>query len=70
MTRQDFKLIADVLKEAKPLNHVDPNEYEKEIWHGRDMNSQWQATINMFANALAETNPNFDENKFLTACGL
>lgn len=54
MTRKDFQLIADVLKNADEV--ADQQSIE--------------AMAEMFADELATTNPNFDRARFLTACGV
>lgn len=58
MTRQDFQLIADVIKDQRNLSvqtGVDPTP--KMIAHA-------------FADRLATTNPNFKRALFLRACGV
>ena len=52
MTREDYELIADVLKSARSSRyvHVSQNDF-------------------VDADALAPTNPRFDAERFLIACG-
>ena len=54
MTRKDFQLIADVLRNADEI--IDEQAME--------------ALASMFTARLCETNPNFDRARFLTACGV
>lgn len=54
MTRKDFQLIADVLRNADEIIDADAME----------------ALASMFTARLVETNPNFDRARFLTACGV
>lgn len=54
MTRKDFELIAQTLRYADEI--VDETAME--------------ALADVFANALSNTNPNFDRARFLTACGV
>ena len=54
MSRQHFELIAEVLADTQPL------EIPAAI-------NQWQKTISMFADKLAETNPLFDRDRFINA---
>jgi hypothetical protein len=64
MTRQDFELIAGIVADTantlKLIADVDPNTAD--------------SVINLislkFCGYLAETNPRFDRDKFLTACGV
>lgn len=54
MTRKDFQLIADVLKNADEV---------------ADSESLTALAV-MFADALEDENPRFDTEKFLRACGV
>ena len=56
MTRQHFQLIADTLRKVEPQQ-------------GKER-TQWIDTIEQFRHDLAQTNPGFNEDKFLEACGL
>lgn len=53
MTRKDFQLIADCVKDAIPNG---------------DRNSIHLVALNL-ANRLHTTNPNFDRSRFMAACG-
>ena len=66
MTRKDFQLIADVLKENadKPL-HID------DLRDGETANEAvTQELAYAFARALNDNNPRFNVGLFLKACGL
>ena len=56
MTRKDFQLIADTLKASKPKSEVSQPL------------ANWMMTVDRFADALAETNPRFDRDRFINAC--
>lgn len=58
MTRKHFQLIADALKDAKPLGH----DYNI---HGR----QWELTVDHVTRALSGTNARFKPERFRAACG-
>ena len=64
MTRKDFQLIADVIKENanKPLHIDDLRDGETAI------EAVTQELAYAFANALAKTNPRFNKALFLKAC--
>ena len=58
MTRKDFELIADTLKDCpKGLK-------------GSGQRQDWEIVCGHFAAALNNTNPRFDRSRFLTACGI
>jgi hypothetical protein len=54
MTKKDFELIAKAVKEITADSYKQTREDK----------------ANLFADALALTNPRFDRAKFLTACGV
>ena len=54
MTRKDFQLIADAVKQ------ITANDYTQDR----------ADKANLFADALATTSPQFDRARFLTACGV
>ena len=54
MTRKDFELIARVLKNSDEVL----DDYARE------------ALADMFTAELVATNPNFDRDRFLKACGV
>jgi hypothetical protein len=65
MTRKDFQLIADVLKDnaSKPL-HID------DLRDGETATSALHEELAYaFATALTKTNPRFNQALFLKACG-
>jgi len=55
MTRKDYRLIAEILKDSLD-NIVDDMAHE--------------ALSDVFAEELASTNPRFNREKFLRACGV
>lgn len=59
MTRKDFQLIADAIREARTNAKGDPY-----MLHGVDLASH------ALTNALASSNARFDANRFLAACGV
>jgi hypothetical protein len=61
MTRQDFQLIADVLRARRPAD-VHPQLRQLPM-------DEFRATCEAFANRLAATNPRFNRARFLAACG-
>jgi DNA-binding ferritin-like protein (Dps family) len=54
MTKKDFELIANAVKELT------------EDYYSRDK----EITAELFARVLATTNPRFDRARFITACGV
>lgn len=56
MTRKDFQFIADVIK-AMPSHSV-------------SLRAQRESCARAFADALPATNPNFNKERFLKACGI
>jgi hypothetical protein len=65
MTRQHYKVIAEVLKDRYDNAQVADKEYPEAI----TAESVLGGVIEQFAIALRATNPNFNESKFLQACG-
>ena len=65
MTRQHFAVIADVLKERHDTAKQADTEYPEAI----TAESVLEGVIEQFAIVLRSTNPNFNESKFLQACG-
>lgn len=57
MTRQDFQLIADVLKTSGE-------------WGAFPTKASQAILSENLANVLQRTNPNFDRARFLKACGV
>lgn len=60
MTRKDYPMLAEALKNAEP-NGVD---YSRECWRG------WYRACVGVADALARDNRSFDRNRFLKDCGM
>jgi hypothetical protein len=58
MTRKDFQLIADALKDSKPTTG-----------EARAIHDQWNLTVSKVTDSLATTNPRFDRKAFVKACG-
>lgn len=58
MERRHFELIARVLEEQKPSGWDDLED------------AMWRRIVHNFADALAPTNPLFDRERFLKACGV
>jgi hypothetical protein len=56
MTRKDYELITDVLEELF-MGHPDWQRSGSQVAH-------------KFADRLAQTNPKFDKQRFLKACGV
>lgn len=61
MQRRHFELIAESLRSAKPMPH-DTDQSARL--------SQWVSTCNRFARDLNATNPQFNRERFLRACGV
>lgn len=60
MTRKDYELIAGTISHAV-------KNYDGEDW---TMLGAGAAIARLLADELAEDNPRFDREKFLTACGV
>lgn len=64
MTKRHFELIAQSLRDTQqPLM----GWTREEIATG---NIQWERDVSHMATALSSTNPNFNRDKFLAACGV
>ena len=61
MTKQDFELIASVLRESGKHNAVD--ETYREGWHGA-----LASVAIRLADELRATNPRFNRERFIAAC--
>lgn len=59
MTRKDYVLIADILKNNR-----------EDFIKGEDGFTVIEIIANQMANALEEDNPRFDRARFLEACGV
>ncbi len=57
-TKRDFQFIADILYEHRPSFKTGDEWF------------LWRSITFEFADSLRKTNPLFDEEKFLKACGL
>lgn len=56
MTRKDYQLIANAFCDSKPVTET--------------ALTQWKNDVTILARALATTNPRFDRERFLKACGI
>ena len=65
MTRKHFKAIADALDASKPMHEliVIGDAYNSRLY-------QWRQDVLKLADTLALFNAHFDQDRFLTACGL
>jgi len=64
-TRQHYELLAEMLKDIKPLEE----EYEDRmefLWQ----KAQWCYTVGEFARNFYADNERFNRGKFVSACGL
>lgn len=65
MTRKDYVLIAEALREARvDIQCKEPEEQVQTLKDGVSYAADW------IADALAGENPRFDRNRFLKACGV
>ena len=63
MSKKDFELIAKTLKDSKQhLQGVNP-------LINQAFESQWKFMVNRISYELMTTNPRFNREKFLQACG-
>ena len=62
MTRKDYVLIAGILKGAK--------NYEQTFNDNEKGAKAIEGIVHTFATMLSTTNPNFDRDRFLVACGV
>jgi hypothetical protein len=71
MTRKDFELIAAVLRaDASHLARTERTSYRSMSDWEKGAYDQWHTTVLAMADALATTNPAFNRDRFLTACGV
>jgi hypothetical protein len=65
VTRKDFQLIADVVRQLRtfPAHDVEMSE---DVAHA----VRWTTVADKLASALATTNAKFDRERFLEACGI
>lgn len=64
MTRKDFELIARALRDARPAVTSRNEEMTRERL------SALNTAAELMASELASTNPRFNRERFLKACGL
>lgn len=64
MTRRHFQLIADSLAAVRPDADTGNPARDRAAHH------QWTTTVLRFAYDLAQTNPRFDRDRFIHACGV
>jgi hypothetical protein len=65
VTRRDYVLIADALRNAKPATLHTVVRHSDHIAH-----TAWLASCYGIAHAIRRTNPKFDADRFLLACGV
>ena len=78
MTRKDFELIAKVLKADRDQIHYDATHQTVEpLWSQPEERARVAAELRInasmavrMADALNDTNPNFDRHRFLVAAGV
>lgn len=58
MTKKDYVKFASALRGEKPGMHWDANKHV-----------QWDLDVRAVTRVLRDDNPNFDEARFLAACG-
>lgn len=63
MTKKDFQLIADALSYAKPSKTAKPTGYKHRL-------EAWNNSVHTMADYLSVTNPRYDKQRFLVACGI
>jgi hypothetical protein len=63
MTRKHFEIIAAALRSTRPPVELMPTD-------GPAAYSQWRDDVTSMTVALVDTNPRFDQAKFLKACGV
>lgn len=67
MTKKDFELLAAALHGAEPMAHGYPSNPQAEY---QAAYGAWRLACRHVAHALATTNPRFDRDRFLQACGV
>jgi hypothetical protein len=70
MTRKDFVLIANALRYQRPGSKAEMAQPQNQNDACRSIYLQWEMTCTCMATELARTNPRFDRETFLTACGV
>ena len=67
LSKKHFEMLARGLSNNKPRNPaVPPREHKAALKH---RTLQWKADVCAIADMLATTNPRFDRERFLKACG-
>lgn len=62
MTRKDFETIAETLRQARPTDQRS-TDYLVQL-------NAWVDTVEWFVHSLRRTNPQFNSDRFRTACGV
>jgi hypothetical protein len=65
MTRKHFKQIADAMQNLRKFEAHD-SEMSETVAHC----VRFSSVVDALANVLADSNPRFDRERFLTACGI
>jgi hypothetical protein len=65
MTRKHFKQIADAMQSLRKFEAHDA-EMSETVAHA----VRFSSVVDSLAKVLAQSNPRFDRDKFLTACGI
>lgn len=65
MTKKHFEIIAETIKEVYEYQKDNDGKGSRDIKQGAI-----RVTAENLANAFKGINPNFDENRFLSACGI
>jgi len=65
MTRKHFRQIADAMQSIRKFEAHDA-EMSEVVAHA----VRFSSVVDALANVLADTNPRFDRDRFLTACGI
>jgi hypothetical protein len=64
MSKKDYILLAEALKDSKPVIN-----FSERLNENQAVLVQWNRTVENIAYALAKDNDRFNRNKFLTAAG-
>lgn len=63
MSKKDYELIAESLKNSQPDSRLVQPEY----WSTAC--AQWKISVKIICDSLSNNNPRFNREKFLKACG-
>lgn len=66
MTKKDFRVVADALNAARPVREAD--FADAATWKAAQ--EEWEVAVRYVADALENSYPRFDREKFEAACGL